>query len=298
MRISRLLTLMLTCILAAGCNQQGSKEKGMQESIENMANNESVQRGFSEGRIHTIKHDHGSKEDILLNTMEEQEMMLTDNELRDQLLDFNIKVNKQMVKDPAGKEQLMESTLEVTDGISADPNKRERFVNQQQTIRQQALKSSHLKNNVLKQNVREQQLALDNPGTAKDIKEISLDTSKAVLSDDELRPEMLKMNIQGFKKISEDPALRTEMARTMLPLLKDPVIAAELQKMIKLAVAQEMKKMQAVMQQQMKQQMIQMQKKQQQPNKQVQPNQPKGEPQQAPPPKDDTQTNKKEQSPA
>lgn len=276
--------LILTCVLAAGCNHKEENGKGMQEPVKNMANNDSLQRKFSEGRINTIKDDQESKMEILQNTMEEQKMMLTDNKLRHQLLDFNVNVNKLMTNNPSGKEQLIQSTLEVMEGIGADSDARKRFTKQQNDIRQKALQNSSLKNTILKQNVREQHLALVNTGTAKEMKQISLDTSKSIFFDDELRLEMLKMDIQRFKTISDNPALRTEMAHSMLPLLKDPVIAAELNKMIKLALAQEMKKMQAEMQRQMQNQMMQMKQIQRQTKNPGISKEPSGQPKPAPQP--------------
>lgn len=277
--INRVLIIILAFVFAAGCTHNDDGGQGIEKSLENLANNDSIQRKFSDGRLDTIKNDQESKQEILQNTMAEQEMMLTDEELRKQLLAYNIKLNKLMTENPSGKGQLMNSTVEVMDGISQDTEQRTRFVQEQNEIRQKAINDKSLNSTILKQNVREQNLALENPETTKQVKTTALNTSKGILADDELSLEMLKLNIEASRKISQNPELRSEMAHTMLPLLKDPVIAAELQKMIKLAVAQEMKKMQAKMQQQLKQMMQQQAKTQSdgQAGKSEQPAPPKAE---------------------
>lgn len=72
---------------------------------------------------------------------------------------------------------------------------------------------------------------------------------------------MLGQSIREFGAITAAPALRSEMADAMLPLLKDPKIARELEQMVQLAVASERKKMQQEMQkmqQRMQQRMVRM----------------------------------------
>jgi transcriptional regulator with GAF, ATPase, and Fis domain len=87
---------------------------------------------------------------------------------------------------------------------------------------------------------------------------------------------MLKQNVEAFRAISMSPSLRSQMADAMLPLLKDPKIAKELENMIKMAVAKEAQKLESKMQKlQNKQQLQNMQKTQKTEPPQVAPEQTK-----------------------
>jgi hypothetical protein len=222
-------------ILSTGCNQKGQMNaKSVQDATTQMAKNESVQRAFSDGRIHVMSRDRQARRTLLQNTMNEQSMMMEDPQLRAQFLKLNIHTNRMMTNDPSGREQLSQSTLTVLEGMNNDPGKLRRFAQIQSELRKKAVGDENLRKTILQQNVREQSLALSHPSTSGDV---------------------LKHNIQAFSAISAAPALRSQMADSMLPLLKDPKIAAELEKMIQLAVAKEAKKMQSQMKAQMQAQM-------------------------------------------
>lgn len=236
-------------ILMTGCNQKGQMgDESVENAITNMTKNESIQKAFSDGRLHVMNKDLQIKRSILQNTMNEQNMMMEDPELSKEFLRLNINTNRMMMKSPSGKEQLTQSTLTVLEGIHKDLNKLRSFTQIQNESRKKAINDEKLRNLILQQNVHEQSLALSHPATSRDIKELSLRTTNAILNDSTLKASLLKQNIQAFSAISATPVLRSEMADAMLPLLKDPKIAAELEKMIKLAVAKEAQNMQAQMQ--------------------------------------------------
>ena len=258
MKNKLLSVLICGVIVVTGCTQegrQGQKSQSIQNATQSMAKSASVQRAFSDGRLQVMQQDEQTKRSILQNTIKEQEMMITDPELRQRLIAFNTKMNQLMTNHPTGKEQLMVSTLAVMDGINADTKKHHQLVEIQNESRKKALKDPNLQRDILQQGVNEQILSLNNPSTSRSVKELSLKMSDAILNDKDFRTRKLTQDIQGFNDISATPALRSEMADAMIPLLKDPKIANELQKMINMAVAQATQKMQVQMQQQMKQQM-------------------------------------------
>jgi hypothetical protein len=97
---------------------------------------------------------------------------------------------------------------------------------------------------------------------------------KLILKDKKLSDELLRFNIEASERISKTPELRSEMAQTMLPLLKEPVIAQEMEKMIKMAVAKEIQKLkQQQLKQAAKQRPIQIQQTPAKPQTQIQRNQ-------------------------
>ncbi|WP_047153578.1 hypothetical protein [Aneurinibacillus tyrosinisolvens] len=259
MKNELLSVLVCSTILITGCTQQGQKSQSIQNATQSMAKNQSVQRAFSDGRIQVMQQDEQTKRSILQNTIKEQEMMMTDPDLRQRVIGFNAKMNQLMTNDPTGKEQLMVSTLNVMNGINDDRRKHHHLVQIQNESRKKALKDIHLQSKILQQGVNERFLALNNPTTSRSVKELSLKTTDAIHNDKDFKPRKLTQDIQGFKDISTTPSLRSQMADAMIPLLKDPKIADELEKMIKMAVAQATQKMQVQMQQQMKQQMEQQQ---------------------------------------
>jgi hypothetical protein len=232
-------------ILMTGCSQQAlMKTKNVQNATQNMAKNEWFQKSFSDGRIHVMENVLETKRSILQNTVREQKMMMEDPNLSSQYLALNINMNQMMSDSPSGKEQLMRSTLMVMDGITKDANKLRSFVQIQNESRKNAMKEEKLLNQILLQNMQEQYLALNHPATSGDMKHLSLKTTNAILNDKVLKSTMLKQNIQAFSDISASPSLRSNMADAMIPLLKDPKIAKELENMIKLAVAEETQKLQ------------------------------------------------------
>lgn len=245
-----LFVLVSLIIITPGCNTQGlMKTKDLQNATQNMAKNESLQKAFSDGRIHVMHNFTETKRSILQNTLQEQKMMIDDPKLNEQLLGLNINVNQMMMNSPSGKAQLTQSTLKIMDGINKDLSSLRSFIQIQNESRKKAVKDENLQNQILRQNVQEQYLALNHPTASRDMKEISLRTTDAILNDKTLKTNMLKQNIQAFRDISTSPSLRSEMADAMLPLLKDPKIAKELENMIKLAVAKEAQKLEAKMQQ-------------------------------------------------
>jgi hypothetical protein len=236
-----LMTLSLLIIMT-GCNKQGEmKSLSLEDATDKMAQNESVQKAFSDGRINVMTDDENTKHSILDNTLKEQQMIMNDPQLADGLLRLNIRMNEVM---------------------SSDRDKLQNMMKVQTKSRDNALKDADLRNLLLQQNVQEQALAQKHPSTSQSIKRLSLSTTQSIMADPALKTEFLKQNIAAFRSITSSPALRSEMADAMIPLLKDPKIAKELEKMIKLAVAKEMKKLQAAMMQMQKKQM-QMMKQQQ-----------------------------------
>ena len=196
------------------------KTQSMQKATQSMAKSALVQRAFSDGRLQVMKQDEQTKHAILENTMKEQEMMSTDRELRQRLIVFNAKMNRFMTKHPTGKEQLMQSTLAVMDGINADMKKNHHLVEIQNESRKKALKDPDLQRNILRQGVNEQILSLSNPSTSPSVKELSLKMGDAILNDKRFKTRKLTQDIQGFNDISATPALRSEMAGAMIPLLR------------------------------------------------------------------------------
>ncbi|KIL36477.1 hypothetical protein SD71_07690 [Cohnella kolymensis] len=239
--MTRMLIITISLLfIMAGCNKQGEvKTQSLQDATDKMAQNESVQKAFSDGRINVMKDDEDTKHSILDNTLTEQQMIMNDPELADGLLRLNIRMSEVM---------------------SSDPDKLQRLMKVQTKSRDNALQNADLRSMLLQQNVQEQALAQQHPATSQAIRRLSLNTTSSILGDAELKTEFLKQNIAAFRSITSSPALRSEMADAMIPLLKDPKIAKELEKMIKLAVAKEMKKMQAAMLQMQKKQMQMMQK--------------------------------------
>jgi hypothetical protein len=272
-----LLVLVSLIILTAGCNTQGlMKSKDLQNATQNMAKNESLQKAFSDGRIHVMHNLVETKRSILQNTLHEQHMMIDDPKLSQQLLALNINLNQMMMSSSSGKEQLTQSTLQIMDGINKDLSRLRSFIQIQNDSRKKALKDENLRNQILRQNVQEQYLALNHPTASRDMKEISIRTTNAILNDKRLKTSMLKQNVEAFRAISMSPSLRSQMADAMLPLLKDPKIAKELENMIKMAVAKEAQKLESKMQKlQNKQQLQNMQKTQKTEPPQVAPEQTK-----------------------
>lgn len=250
MKLRFLFVLVALIMVTAGCSTQGlMKTKDLQNATQNMAKNESLQKAFSDGRIHVMHNFTETKRSILQNTLHEQKIMLDDPKLSEQLLGLNINTNQMMMNSPSGKAQLTQSTLKIMDGINKDFSSLRSFIQIQNESRKKAVKDENLQNQIIRQNVQEQYLALNHPTASRDLKEISLKTTDAILNDPTLKTNMLKQNIQAFRDISTSPALRSEMADAMLPLLKDPKIAKELENMIKLAVAKETQKLESMMQQ-------------------------------------------------
>ena len=218
-----LSVLICSLIVVTGCTQegeQGQKNQSLQNATQAMAKNQSVQRAFSDGRIQVMQRDEQTKHSILQNTIKEQEMMMADPELRQRLIAFNTKMNQLMTNQSTGKEQLMASTLAVMDGINADTKKHHQLVEIQNESRKKALKDPTLQKEILQQGVNEQALSLNNPSTSRSVKELSLKTGDAILNDKNFRTRKLIQDIQGFNEISATPALRSEMADAMIPLLK------------------------------------------------------------------------------
>jgi hypothetical protein len=253
MKNELLSVLVCGTILITGCTQQGQKTQSIQYATQSMAKNQSVQKAFSDGRIQVIQQDEQTKRSILQNTIKEQEMIMTDPELQNRLLGLNVKINQLMTNDPTGKEQLMLSTLNVMNGINADTKKHHQLVQLQNESRKKALKDTNLQSQILQQGVNERFLALSNPTTSRSVKELSLKTNDSIVNDKDFKTRKLSQDIQGFNDITTTPSLRSQMADAMIPLLKDPKIANEMEKMIKMAVEQATQKMQVQMQQQMKQ---------------------------------------------
>ncbi|PZE21686.1 hypothetical protein [Paenibacillus xerothermodurans] len=285
MKKTFLLALICSLTALAGCNDDG--QMNMQDMTNNMAHDESVQRAFSDGRIDVMNKDEQTKRSILQNTMDEQNMMMNDPQLSEQFVELNINTNRMMTSSPKGQEQLKQSTLTVLDGINQDFNELRSLTRIQAASRRQAVTDAELRNVILQQNVQEQALALNHAATSQNVKELSLKTTSAIMNDNVLRTSLLKQNVQAFGGITGTPALRSEMATAMLPLLKDPKIAAELEKMIQTAVAKEAQKMQAEMKakmQQMQQQMQQMRQEVPQQTEQAAPQKrPPQQPQNQPP---------------
>lgn len=252
-----LITISLLMIMT-GCNKQGEmKSQSLEDATDKMAQNETVQKAFSDGRINVMKDDEDTKHSILDNTLKEQQMIMNDPELADGLLRLNITMNEVM---------------------ASDSDKLQSMMKVQTKSRDNALQDADLRNLLLQQNVQEQALAQKDPATSQTIKRLSLNTTESILADSTLKTEFLKQNIAAFRSITSTPSLRSEMADAMIPLLKDPKIAKELEKMIKLAVAKEMKKMQAAMLQMQKMQMQMMkQQKLQQQQKNISPKRPTNE---------------------
>ncbi len=253
--LRKYMLLIFSIAMTTGCNPQGQGQQtqSFQKASENMAFNQSIQQAFSDGRLKVIQANEKTKRSILQNTLKEQQVMMADPQLLSQLLGLNVKLNQMMTTDTAGKEQLMDSSLKVMEGINDDANKHYRLMKIQNESRMEAMKNQQLQNEILKQGIKEGYLTLENPATMQDAKELSLKTTEAIARDKKLNSKLLLQQIEGFRTISETPDLRSKMADAMLPLLKDPKIASELEKMIKMAVAKEMKKLQAMMQQQSQQ---------------------------------------------
>lgn len=239
----------------AGCTQQG------QLNPEKMVQNDAVQRAFSDARLNVVRTNENTRHRVLQNTIREQELMAEDTDLRPQLLQFNAQMNRLMTGDPKGREQLMQSSLTVSEAINGDPDKLARLIAIQTEARRQALRHPDLRKQLLKQNVHEQALALKNGATAYQVKQTALNTTQALLRDQALKAPFLKHNVDVFEAIASTPSLRSEMAEAMLPLLKDPKIASEMEKMMKMMMAQQMKKMEQQMKMEM--QKLQGQMKQQ-----------------------------------
>jgi predicted small secreted protein len=124
-----LLVLVSLIILTAGCNTQGlMKSKDLQNATQNMAKNESLQKAFSDGRIHVMHNLVETKRSILQNTLHEQHMMIDDPKLSQQLLALNINLNQMMMSSSSGKEQLTQSTLQIMDGINKDLSRLRSFI--------------------------------------------------------------------------------------------------------------------------------------------------------------------------
>jgi hypothetical protein len=241
-RKTMIYVCMCLLLLLSGCNKpKQMTTKDVQNTTLKTAANDSVQRAFSDGRIQVMKDDRGTKRALLHNTLKEQQMMLSDTQLRPGLLRFQINTNELMLHSTAGKEQMKKSTLGVMRAINNDPDQLSSLIRIQTAARQKSLQSGDVRTLLLQQNLRETAAVLHDPG---------------------LQTTMLKQYISAFGMISSNPALRTEMADALLPLLKDPKIAKEMEKMMKLLMAKEMKKMMAVMKQAQKMQLQQMQRMQ------------------------------------
>lgn len=154
--------------------------------------------------------------------------------------------------DKETKRSILQNNMEEQEMIMNDPELLTRFIQVQGQSRKKALKEAELQSQILKQSVDEHFLALQNPTTSRQTKEFSLKTTQAIMNDKALKTKLLTQNIQAFGDISATPALRSDMADAMLPLLKDPKIKNELEKMMKQMLAAEMQELQAQMQQKQK----------------------------------------------
>lgn len=200
-----------------------------------------------------MENDPNSRFSILLNMIKEQEIALNDPDLRGEMLELNVQMNKLMEETLEGKKQLVNSTLTSLDTINQNGENLADFITVQHDIKEKALKNEKLKDKLLIQNVNAHFLALHNKETAQKTKEFSIETTQSILNDPELQKEFLNMQVDAFLAISKDPELVSKMANALIPLLKDPKIKSELEKMIKMVVAKELKKMESKMQAQMQQ---------------------------------------------
>jgi hypothetical protein len=140
--------LPLCLLITAGCNNNqdgGMKAQGLEKATVNMADSDTVQQAFSEGRVRVMQDNESARQQILQNALHEQEMMLQnpnefhrsveiqqssrsraakDPALQKELLQQNVREQYLIMQDPELKMQLLRLNIESFHAIAATPELR------------------------------------------------------------------------------------------------------------------------------------------------------------------------------
>lgn len=140
--------LPLLLFIATGCNNNqggGMKPQGIEKATVNMADSETVQRAFSEGRVQVMQDNQTVRQEILQNVLREQEMMLEnpnefqrsieiqqasrnkaveDPSMQIGLLQQNVQEQSMILQDPELKMQLLRQNIESFQAIATSPELR------------------------------------------------------------------------------------------------------------------------------------------------------------------------------
>ncbi|MBO8171573.1 MAG: hypothetical protein H0Z33_06775 [Bacillaceae bacterium] len=205
---------LFTCVvfLAAGCNQQGQNGQMGTQGMEQMTENmaRSEQVQTSFSRGRV-------------------DVMKQDHQARKVILQNVLTEQNMMLEDPELRSRLLDFNIEINRLMTRD----------EQGLEQLKVSSIKSMEGITHDTKAHRQMF--------QIEQLSRQKS---LKDPKLRNQLLTQNIQEFSAVSNTPPLRSKMADAMLPLLKDPKIAAELEKMIQMAVQKEVQKIMAQMKQQ------------------------------------------------
>ncbi|MEX2416001.1 MAG: hypothetical protein WD424_07640 [Paenibacillaceae bacterium] len=117
--------LLPLCLLAAaGCNNNqdgGMKAQGLQNATVNMADNETVQKAFSEGRIRVMQNNQIAQQEILQNVLHEQSMMLQNPNVFRSSVEIQQSSRIKAVKDPTLQKELLQQNVREQSMTMQDP---------------------------------------------------------------------------------------------------------------------------------------------------------------------------------
>jgi hypothetical protein len=140
--------LPLCLLITSGCNNNqggGMKAQGLEKATVNMADNDAVQRAFSQGRVQVMQDNQTVRHEILQNVLREQEIMLqnpnefqhsieiqqssrnkavNDPALQKGLLQQNVHEQNMIMQDPELKMQLLQQNIQSFHAIAATPELR------------------------------------------------------------------------------------------------------------------------------------------------------------------------------
>jgi hypothetical protein len=196
--------------------------QGMEKTTSQMAENETIQKAFSNGRIHVMQDDREAKRFILENTIREQEMIMTEPKLHEQMLNTQNASRKKAMKDTQMQTEMLQQNVNEQYLALRNPETSHTVKHFSIKVNESILNDEEIKKEFLLQNIK----AFD-----------------AIAKDPSLRSRIA----DPMLIIMKDPKIKKEMEK-MIKM----AIAKEMQKM-----QAQMKQMMQAQMQQMKQQMSQ-----------------------------------------